>query len=82
MLNEDIADANKSLDEMSFEFLQSENSIGLRYYQVDAIKAVEKAIIDGKKSALITMATGTGKTRTVLGLIYRLLKTKRYRGTY
>ena len=25
------------------------------------------------------MATGTGKTRTVLGLIYRLLKTKRYR---
>ncbi len=79
MLNEDIANANKSLDEMSFEFLQSENSIGLRYYQVDAIKAIEKAIIDGKKSALITMATGTGKTRTVLGLIYRLLKTKRYR---
>lgn len=79
MLNEDIADANKSLDEMSFEFLQSENSIGLRYYQVDAIKAVEKAIIEGKESALITMATGTGKTRTVLGLIYRLLKTKRYR---
>ena len=78
-LNEDIADANKSLDEMSFEFLQSENSIGLRYYQVDAIKAVEKAIIEGKESALITMATGTGKTRTVLGLIYRLLKTKRYR---
>lgn len=79
MLNEDIANANKSLDEMSFEFLQSKNSIGLRYYQVDAIKAIEKAIIDGKKSALITMATGTGKTRTVLGLIYRLLKTKRYR---
>ena len=79
MINEDIVSANKTLDEMSFEFLQSENSIGLRYYQVDAIKAVEKAIIDGKKSALITMATGTGKTRTVLGLIYRLLKTKRYR---
>lgn len=79
MINEDVANANKSLDDMSFEFLQNENSIGLRYYQVDAIKAVEKAIIDGKKSALITMATGTGKTRTVLGLIYRLLKTKRYR---
>ncbi len=79
MINEDIISANKSLDEMSFEFLQSENSIGLRYYQVEAIKAVEKAIIEGKKSALITMATGTGKTRTVLGLIYRLLKTKRYR---
>ncbi|WP_353736185.1 type I restriction-modification system endonuclease [Clostridium sp. ZBS14] len=79
MLEEDIEDANKKLDELSFEFLQSSNSVGLRYYQVEAIKAVEKAIIDGKKTALITMATGTGKTRTVLGLIYRLLKTNRYR---
>lgn len=79
MLNENIEEANKSLDELSFEFLQSENSIGLRYYQVDAIKAVEKAIIEGKETALITMATGTGKTRTVLGLIYRLIKTNRYK---
>lgn len=79
MLAEDINKANSSLDELSFEFLQNENSIGLRYYQVDAIKAVEKAIIEGSKTALITMATGTGKTRTVLGLIYRLLRTKRYR---
>lgn len=79
MLDEDVESSNKSLDEMSFEFLQDKNSIGLRYYQVDAIKAVEKCIIEGKKSALITMATGTGKTRTVLGLIYRLIKTNRYR---
>lgn len=79
MLNENVEDANKSLDELSFEFLQDENSIGLRYYQVDAIKAVEKAIMEEKETALITMATGTGKTRTVLGLIYRLIKTKRYR---
>lgn len=43
---------------MSFEFLQSENSIGLRYYQFNAIKAVEKSIIYGKKAAVITMATG------------------------
>lgn len=79
MLNENVEDANKNLDELSFEFLQDENSVGLRYYQVEAIKEVEKAIIEGKETALITMATGTGKTRTVLGLIYRLLKTKRYR---
>ncbi|MBW6411009.1 type I restriction-modification system endonuclease [Clostridium weizhouense] len=79
MLEENVEEANKTLDELSFEFLQSENSIGLRYYQVEAIKAVEKAIIEGKETALITMATGTGKTRTVLGLIYRLLKTNRYR---
>ncbi len=79
MLEEDVEDANKRLDDLSFEFLQSTNSVGLRYYQVEAIKAVEKAIIEGQRTALITMATGTGKTRTVLGLIYRLLKTKRYR---
>lgn len=80
MLKEDVEEANKTLDELSFEILQSENSIGLRYYQVDAIKAVENVIIEGKeKTALITMATGTGKTRTVLGLIYRLIKTNRYR---
>lgn len=79
MLEENIENANKSLDELDFEFLQNENSIGLRYYQVEAIKAVEKAIIEGKETALITMATGTGKTRTVLGLIYRLIKTKRCR---
>lgn len=79
MLNENLEDANKNLNKLDFEFLQNENSIGLRYYQVDAIKAVEKAIVEGKETALITMATGTGKTRTVLGLIYRLLKTKRYK---
>lgn len=54
-------------------------TIGLRYYQVDAIKAVEKAIMEGKKSALVNMATGTGKTRTVLGLLYRLLKTNKFK---
>lgn len=79
MLKENIEETNEKLDELSFEFLQSENSVGLRYYQVNAIKAIENSIIQGKKTALITMATGTGKTRTVLGLIYRLLKTKRYR---
>ncbi|MCE5221462.1 MAG: type I restriction-modification system endonuclease [Clostridium sp.] len=80
MLEENIEEANKSLDELNFEFLKSENSIGLRDYQVEAIKAVEKVITEGKeRSALVTMATGTGKTRTVLGLIYRLIKTNRYK---
>lgn len=79
LLESDEASSNKSLDELDFEFLKDSNSIGLRDYQADAIKAVEKAIREDRKSALITMATGTGKTRTVLGLIYRLLKTKRFK---
>ncbi|WP_338659753.1 type I restriction-modification system endonuclease [Paraclostridium sordellii] len=79
LLEKDLEKANKNLDELSFDFLQDPQGVGLRYYQVDAIKAVEKAIIEGKESALITMATGTGKTRTVLGLIYRLLVTNRFK---
>ncbi|MEG2868928.1 MAG: type I restriction-modification system endonuclease [Terrisporobacter sp.] len=79
LLEKDLEKANKSLDELSFDFLQDPQGVGLRYYQVDAIKAVEKAIKEEKESALITMATGTGKTRTVLGLIYRLLVTNRFK---
>ena len=79
LLEKDLDKANEDLDNLSFDFLQDPSGVGLRYYQVDAIKAVEKAVIQGKKSALITMATGTGKTRTVLGLIYRLLVTNRFK---
>jgi type I restriction enzyme R subunit len=52
---------------------------GLRPYQLDAIRAVEKTIEGGRRSALVAMATGTGKTRTFIGLIYRLVKTGRFR---
>lgn len=50
-----------------------------RYYQIDAIKAVEQALVENKRRMLLAMATGTGKTRTALSLMYRLIKTKRVR---
>jgi type I restriction enzyme R subunit len=50
----------------------------LRAYQRDAIRAVEQGISDGKRSMLLAMATGTGKTKTCIALIYRLLKTQRF----
>ena len=53
--------------------------LGLRDYQVEAIKAVEAAIRAGQREILLAMATGTGKTMTALGLIYRLIKAKRFR---
>lgn len=53
--------------------------LGLRDYQVDAIHAVEDAIRNGQREILLAMATGTGKTRMALGLIYRLIKAKRFR---
>jgi type I restriction enzyme, R subunit len=46
----------------------------LRPYQVRAIEAIEKGICNGKKSMLVAMATGTGKTFTLVSAIYRLLK--------
>ncbi|MER9280710.1 type I restriction-modification system endonuclease [Mesorhizobium sp. M0522] len=60
----------------------AEDTIGfaaLRRYQQAAISAVEEAIQNGQQQILIAMATGTGKTRTCIGLMYRLLKQKRFR---
>jgi type I restriction enzyme R subunit len=48
----------------------------LRYYQEEAIKETESAIITGKRAMLIAMATGTGKTFTTVAQIYRLLESK------
>ncbi len=51
----------------------------LRPYQEDAIEAIEKAIEGGSRDVLVSMATGTGKTRAAIALMYRLLKHKRCR---
>ena len=40
-----------------------------RPYQHEAIRRVAEAFTAGKRRALLVMATGTGKTRTVMGLI-------------
>ncbi len=49
-------------------------SLGLRDYQKEAVLKVEKAISSQQRAILLAMATGTGKTRTVIALMYRLLK--------
>ena len=46
----------------------------LRPYQKDAIQSVEQALLAGKRTMLVAMATGTGKTLTTIDLIYRLMK--------
>ncbi|MFT3765750.1 MAG: type I restriction-modification system endonuclease [Minicystis sp.] len=40
---------------------------------------MEQAIAEGRRACLVAMATGTGKTRTAIGLVYRLLKAQRFR---
>ena len=79
MLDKDVEAGNRSLHEMSFDLLRDKDGLNLRPYQLKAIKVAEQAIMEGQRSILLAMATGTGKTRTVLGMIYRFLKTGRFR---
>ena len=50
------------------------NNPYLREYQRDANIAVEQAIRDRKRQMLVAMATGTGKTFTLVNQTYRLMK--------
>ncbi len=45
-----------------------------RYYQTRAIKAVGGAFDKKEREALLVMATGSGKTRTVIALVDQLMK--------
>jgi type I restriction enzyme R subunit len=47
---------------------------GIRPYQVEANTAIEQAIAARQRKMLVTMATGTGKTRMTVNEIYRLMK--------
>lgn len=73
LLRQDIADAHARLHDEPTDYL------GLRGYQVRAIQAAERSIEHGQRALLLAMATGVGKTRTCIGLCYRLLKTRRFR---
>ncbi|HCE2598893.1 type I restriction-modification system endonuclease [Vibrio parahaemolyticus] len=55
------------------------SDLGLRYYQEEAVQAVEKAIVSGQQDILLAMATGTGKTRTAIALMYRLIQSQRFK---
>ncbi len=50
------------------------NSIVNRPYQHEAIRRVSEAFVQGKRRALLVMATGTGKTRTTMALVDLFLR--------
>jgi type I restriction enzyme R subunit len=60
------------LKQEGFDYLR------LRDYQIKAIQAVELALENNQEECLLAMATGTGKTRTIIGLMYRFLKSERF----
>ena len=73
LLQQDASAAKDKLQKEPFDYLE------LRDYQVKAIQKVENSLSEGKRAMLLAMATGTGKTRTAIGLIYRLVKTGLFR---
>lgn len=73
LLKRSKAEAEEKLAKEGFSYLK------LRDYQEKAIKAVEQALAANQRNCLLAMATGTGKTRTIIGLMYRFLKAERFK---
>ncbi|MDE5452546.1 type I restriction-modification system endonuclease [Bradyrhizobium sp. CSA112] len=74
-LNIDRQAAQERLASSPIEF-----GFPLRDYQKRAIRTVENALTnDANRTMLLAMATGTGKTKLAIALLYRLLETKRFR---
>ena len=76
---QNIDEADRALENLPYDFLRDPDGLNLRHYQLSAVEAVEHAVVNGQRQILLAMATGTGKTRTVLGMVYRFLKTGRFR---
>lgn len=56
-------------DKIPLDKIQINDKITDRYYQKEAIKAVCESFSSGDRKALLVMATGSGKTRTVASLV-------------
>ena len=78
---EGLLDLLKRSKEAAQQKLQAEpfGYLKLRDYQQKAIVAVENTLAKEIRVALLAMATGTGKTRTIIGLMYRFLKAERFK---
>lgn len=77
----DIDQINLQLKSSNIDYLQDKSGLSLYDFQIKAIQTIENKIIadNESKRALLVMATGTGKTRTAIGLSYRLVKSNRFR---
>lgn len=71
-VDQDAAEAALKAEPFAFGF-------PLRPYQENAIRAVETSLAGGRRQMLVAMATGTGKTKLAIALLYRLLAAKRFR---
>jgi type I restriction enzyme R subunit len=74
LLETDREAAHQLLRQQPFDF-----GFQLRHYQRAAIEAVEGALESDARQMLVAMATGTGKTKLAIALLYRLISAKRFR---
>ena len=74
MLEIDEDSAQEALKTQPIEF-----AFPLRRYQKHGIEKVEENLAKGRRAMLLAMATGTGKTKLAIALLYRLLSAKRFR---
>jgi len=81
LFNRNNEAADQKLEQSEIDYLSSKNGLSLRGYQISAIKKIEEKIADHPDDprSLLVMATGTGKTRTTIGLAYRLIKANRFK---
>jgi type I restriction enzyme R subunit len=75
-----LADLLKQERDAAIAALKAEPTdyLPLRDFQKNAIAAIETALEGAGREMLVAMATGTGKTRTCICLVYRLIKAKRF----
>ncbi len=64
-------------NKINFTQVEINSDISGRPYQMQAIRAVTEEIEKAKSKFLLVMATGTGKTRTCIGLIDVLMRANR-----
>lgn len=72
-------DLEKEFSKLAFrtplDNIQINPDISGRYYQMEAIKAVCRAFdTENRRKALLVMATGSGKTRTIISLVDILIR--------
>jgi len=74
LLTMDRETAHEKFKNTSFNF-----GFNLYPHQRAAIEKIEECLEQDQRSMLVAMATGTGKTKLAIALLYRLLSTKRFR---
>ena len=65
---------NYDFEELANGFFDMPDNTMMRPYQCECCDAVGRAIVDRKRTMMVAMATGTGKTFMAVNLIYRLMK--------